>query len=156
MPTTKRENMILGLMMCCGMVIFMTFYNLTIHGQLGNISAKGLLTQLLLIFFTAAIVELLIVGPVAKRIAFAMPFDKSNKLYVIVALALCMVTGMVLIMSLYGLGTAYFSNTLGSEPLIESYCFIVLKNFIFAFPLQLFIVGPLVRFLFRKFVKVRT
>lgn len=66
-----------------------------------------------------------------------------------------MVIGMVLFMSLYGLGAAYFSNSLIGESLLESYFSFVFKNFIFAFPLQLIIMGPLVRYLFIKFVKYK-
>lgn len=64
-----------------------------------------------------------------------------------------MVIGMVLCMSLYGLGTAYFFNSLNGSSLLESYFSLVIKNFVFALPLQLLIVGPLVRYLFTKFVK---
>ncbi|MWV42775.1 hypothetical protein GRF59_03970 [Paenibacillus sp. HJL G12] len=153
MPTTKKENLYFGLMMCSGMVVFMTFYNLFTHGLLGSISLGGILIQLIGVFMIASLVELFIVGPVAKKIAFSLPFDKSNKVLVIVFLAFFMVSGMVLCMSLYGLLTSYFSNHLIGETLFKSYFTLVFRNFIFAFPLQLIIIGPLVRFLFSKFVK---
>ncbi|OXM83270.1 hypothetical protein [Paenibacillus rigui] len=153
MPTTKKENFYFGLMMCSGMVLFMTFYNLFTNGLLGTISWKGILVQLMMIFATAFLLEIFIVGPVAKKIAFSLPYDKSKKVLVILSVAFCMVSGMVLCMSLYGLVTAYLSNRLTGESLVASYFSLVLKNFIFAFPLQLLIVGPLVRFLFVKFVK---
>ena len=138
--------------MCLGMVVCMTFYNWFTNGLIGTISLKGILLQLIQIFITAALLELFIVGPVAKRIALSLPYDKSKKVYVILSLAFFMVTGMVLFMSLYGLGAAYVSNLLVGESLIESYFSLVFKNFIFAFPLQLIVVGPLVRYLFNKFV----
>ncbi|MEC0242066.1 hypothetical protein P4H66_19875 [Paenibacillus dokdonensis] len=153
MPTTKKENFYFGLMMCCGMVLFMTFYNLLNHGLLGTITVKEILIQLILVFITAFLLELFIVGPVAKKIAFSLPYDKSKKVFVILSLAFFMVSGMVLCMSFYGLMTSYFSNGLNGEPLLKSYFSLVFKNFIFAFPLQLIIVGPVVRFLFSKFVK---
>ncbi|OPH50570.1 hypothetical protein BC351_07930 [Paenibacillus ferrarius] len=153
MPTTKKEDVYFGLMMCFGMVVCMTFYNLLTHGLIGTISWKGILFQLILIYVIASLLELFIVGPAAKKIAFSLPYDKSNKALVIVSLAFFMVSGMVLCMSLYGLGTAYFSNSLMGESLLENYLSIVMKNFIFALPLQLIIVGPLVRYLFIKFVK---
>lgn len=153
MPTTKKENVYFGLMMCLGMVIFMTFYNLFTHDLLGTISLQGILAQLILVFITASLLELFIVGPVAKKLAFSLPFDKSKKVFVILSLAFFMVIGMVLCMSFYGLMTAYFSNSLNGESLLHSYFDLVFKNFIFAFPLQLFIVGPLVRYVFNKFVK---
>lgn len=153
MPTTKKENIYFGLMMCFGMVVFMTFYNLITHGLIGTITFKEIMIQLMVVFVIASIVELFIVGPVAKIIAFSLPYDKSKKVLVILSLAFCMVSGMVLVMSLYGLGSAYFSGSLTGDSLLKSYFFIVFKNFIFALPLQLIIVGPLVRYLFVKFVR---
>lgn len=74
-----------------------------------------------------------------------MPFDKSKKLYVILAMSTCMVIGMVLCMSVFGLVTAALSNGLNGDSLFSAYLMIVLKNFILAYPLQLLIMGPLVR-----------
>jgi hypothetical protein len=153
LPTTKKEDFYFGLMMCCGMVVFMTFYNLFTHGLIGTVSLKEILTQLVLVFIIASLLELFIVGPVAKKIAFSLPYDKSKKVFVILSLAFFMVSGMVLCMSLYGLGSAYLSDSLIGESLLASYFSLVFKNFIFAFPLQLIIVGPIVRYLFVKFVK---
>ncbi|WP_144266436.1 hypothetical protein [Paenibacillus curdlanolyticus] len=53
-------------------------------------------TKLLLVFMIASIVELFIGAPIAKKIAFALPYDKSKKLLVILILAFLMVSGMVL------------------------------------------------------------
>jgi uncharacterized membrane protein len=153
LPTTKKENFYFGLMMCFGMVVFMTFYNLFTHGLIGTISLNEICTQLIFVFIIASLLELFIVGPVAKKIALSLPYDKSKKVFVILSLAFFMVSGMVLFMSLYGLGTAYFSDSLIGESLLESYFSLLFRNFIFAFPLQLIIVGPLVRYLFTKFVK---
>ncbi len=153
LPTTKKENFYFGLMMCLGMVVFMTLYNLYRNGLMGTISLKALLLQLILCFITAFVLELCIVGPIAKKIAFSLPYDKSKKVLVILSLSSCMVMGMVLCMSLYGLVMAYLSNSLSEGSLFKNYLSLVVKNFVFAFPLQLLIVGPLVRFLFVKFVK---
>lgn len=153
MPTTKKESFYFGLIMCLGMVVVMTFYNLFINGLIGKVPIKGILIQLMLGFIIAFLLELFIVGPVAHKIAFSLPYDKSKQIFVILSISLFMVVGMVLFMSLYGLGTAYFYNSLGEEEILKSYFSIVFKNFIFAFPLQLIIMGPLVRYLFAKFFK---
>lgn len=84
---------------------------------------------------------------------FKLPFDKSKKLYVALAISTCMVVGMVLCMSVFGLITAALSNGLNENSLFSAYLMIVLKNFILAYPLQLLIMGPLVRGIFVKFVK---
>jgi uncharacterized membrane protein len=155
LPTTEKEEFYFGLMMCFGMVVCMTLYNLFIHGLLGSLSVREIFTQLVQIFIIATLLELFVVGPVAKKLALSIPYDKSKKVFVILFLAFFMVSGMVLCMSLYGLGNAYFSDSLHGESLLESYFTFVFKNFIFAFPLQLIIVGPLVRYVFVKVVKKR-
>ncbi|TDL78509.1 hypothetical protein [Peribacillus frigoritolerans] len=153
MPTTKRESFYFGLIMCAGMVIVMTFYNLIINDLIGMVPIQGILLQLMLGFIIAFVLELFIVGPAAQKLAFSLPYDKSKKILVILSVSFFMVVGMVSFMSLYGLGTAYFYSSLGEESLVESYLSIVLKNFVFAFPLQLIIMGPFVRYLFAKFYK---
>jgi uncharacterized membrane protein len=142
--------------MCFGMVVVMTFYNLFINGLIGEIPFKGILYQVILTFIIAFLIEIFIVGPAAQKIAFSLPYDKSKKLYVILSMSFFMVIGMVLFMSLYGMLTGYLSKRLGEGSLLESYYSIVFRNFILAFPLQLFIMGRLVRYLFAKFVKGQT
>lgn len=151
LPTTKKEEAIFGLMMCFGMVIFMMTYNLVRHDALGSMTAVELLLQFILCFAVAFLLEALVVGPAAKKVAFSLPYDKSKKLYMILALAFCMVIGMVTLMSLYGLLT----NGLDGEPFFRTYFTLYFYNFIFALPLQLIIVGPTVRFVFGKWVKGR-
>jgi hypothetical protein len=139
--------------MCSGMVVFMTLYNLFTNGLLGTITLPEILFQLILGFITAFLLELFIVGPVAKKLAFSLPYDKSKQVLVVVFMALFMVTGMVLFMSFYGLGMSYLSNHWKGEAFFDTYLTLVLKNFAFALPLQLLIVGPLVRYVFVHFVK---
>lgn len=153
MPTTKKESLQFGIMMCFGMVVVMTVYNLMINGLIGVVSGKVILIEFILGFIIALLLDLIIVGPAAKKVALSLPFDKSKKVYVILSISFCMVIGMVLFMSLYGLGTAYYSNGFTSGSLLTNYWSIVVKNFIFAFPLQLLVMGPLVRYLFINFVK---
>ncbi|MDQ0858803.1 hypothetical protein [Bacillus sp. V2I10] len=155
MPTTKKENFYFGMMMCFGMVVFMTFYNLFINGLIGIVPLKGILIQIILGFIIAFLLELFIVGPAAHKIAFSLPYDKSKGIFVILSISFFIVVGMVLFMSFYGLVTACFFNSLGEESLLENYYSIAFKNFIFALPLQLIVMGPLVRFLFTKFVKAQ-
>lgn len=155
MPRSKKEEFYFGLMMVTGMVVFMTSYNVIRNDALGTLTWQAALVQLLAGFAVAFVVEMYVVGPIAKKLAFALPFDKSKKLYVIVSLALFMVTGMVLSMSVFGLVMSYYSGHWGGESLVSSYFSLVFYNFVFAFPLQLIVMGPLVRFLFSKYVQNR-
>lgn len=153
LPTTKKEHVYFGLMMCTGMVVVMMTFNLFKNGLIGSMSPLEILFQFILCFIVAFLVESFIVGPVAQKVAFALPFNKSNKVLGILAISCCMVVGMVLIMSLYGMVTAYFANQLEGKSLLETYLHTILRNFSLALPLQILIIGPLVRLLFDKFIK---
>ncbi|WP_207391950.1 hypothetical protein [Bacillus thuringiensis] len=97
-----------------------------------------------------------IVGPIAKKIAFLLPYDKSKGKLVDLSISFFMVVGRVLFTSIYGIANAHFSNGLGERSLIDLYYSIVFKNFIFAFPVQLLIMGAFVQYLFIKFFKCET
>ncbi|HDX9611003.1 TPA: DUF2798 domain-containing protein [Bacillus toyonensis] len=156
MPTTRKENLQFGMMMCLGMVIVMTSYNLLLNGAGGPIQIKEIALELLIGFMIALLIEICIVGPCAKKIVFAIPFNKSKKVNIIVAMATAMVIGMVFFMSFYGMAMMYLHGGLQRESFVLSYFSIFIKNFIMAYPLQLIIMGPLVRFLFVKFVRKKT
>ncbi len=140
------------MMMCLGMVIVMTFYNLLLNGAGGPLHIKEIALELLIGFIIALLIEICIVGPCAKKIVFALPFDKSKKVNIIITMATLMVIGMVFFMSFYGMAMMYLHNGLNGDSFVSMYFSIFIKNFIMAYPLQLIIMGPLVRFLFGKFV----
>ncbi|EJQ50332.1 hypothetical protein A6283_26445 [Bacillus wiedmannii] len=152
MPTTRKENFQFGMMMCLGMVIVMTFYNLLLNGVGGPIHIKEIALELIIGFIIALLIEICIVGPCAKKLVFMLPFDKSKKINIIVAMATAMVIGMVFFMSFYGMTMMYLHGGLQGNSFVSMYFSIFIKNFILAYPLQLIIMGPLVRFLFGKFV----
>jgi len=95
------------------------------------------------------LVESFIVGPLAKKITFSLPFDKSNKILGVLAMSFFMVISMVLIMSLYGMISAYLADPLNGVSLLHT----IARNFSLALPYQLIILGPLVRYVFVKFIK---
>ncbi|MDN8592942.1 hypothetical protein B2I21_17825 [Chryseobacterium mucoviscidosis] len=152
MPTTKKEHIIFGLMMCTGMVVVMMFFNLWHSGLLGKMSPLEILFQFVLCFIIAFLVESFIVGPVARKIAFSLPFDKSNKILGILAMSFFMVIGMVLMMSIYGMISASLENQLSGASIWSTYLHTIARNFSLALPYQLIILGPLVRYVFR-FIK---
>ncbi|MBD3110181.1 DUF2798 domain-containing protein [Bacillus sp. AGMB 02131] len=153
MPSNKREGIIFGLMMCFGMVFVMTFYNMAINGTLDKLTITGAIMSFVIGFAIAFVLDLFIVGPAAKKVAMKLVKNKENKALMIISISTCMVLGMASCMSLYGLITAYAHGALAGQSLISSYIMIFFKNFIMALPLQLLVMGPIVRFLFVKFVK---
>ncbi|WP_079710420.1 DUF2798 domain-containing protein [Paraliobacillus ryukyuensis] len=153
MPRTKKESLHFGLMMCTGMVVVMTFYNMWLNGQLGELSFGTIVLEFLIGFVIALLLDLYTIGPLAKKVAFSLPFDKSNKLKVVLAISTCMVVGMAAMMSIFGLVMANLSHGMADVNIFQAYAMTFVKNFIVAYPLQLLIMGPLVRGLFTNFVQ---
>lgn len=143
MPTTRKENLQFGMMMCLGMVIVMTFYNVLLNGAGGPIHIKEIALELIIGFIIALLIEICIVGPCAKKLVFMLPFDKSKKINIIVAMATAMVIGMVFFMSFYGMAMMYLHGGLQGDSFVSMYFSIFIKNFILAYPLQLIIIGHL-------------
>lgn len=146
MPINKRESMIFTLLMCAFMVFVMTVYNVArIHG----INSELMKTAWLgfpLAYIVALIGDWFIVGPLAKKIAFKIIDENAPTWKKVLAISSCMVTGMVLIMSLFG---SIVGAGLSSQTLII-WLYNIPANFILAFPLQMLIAGPVVRIVFRK------
>ena len=138
MPRNKKEGIIFGVTMCFLMVCGMSAYNLTLVGKLSFAKfAVGLIPGFIVAFFF----DTVIVGPVAKKLAFKLPIDRDNKLQTILAISLLMITGMVTFMSVFGLLT----RPELPENIIHAYFTAWGMNFIAALSLQLLLVGPISR-----------
>ena len=74
MPKMKKETMIFTLLMCLLMVTGMSSYNLIIHGGWNQDFIRNLLGGLIPGFIVALVLDLWVVGPLAKRLAFKFPF----------------------------------------------------------------------------------
>lgn len=134
MPRNKKEGIIFGVTMCFLMVCGMSAYNLALVGKLSFAKfAVGLIPGFIVAFFF----DTVIVGPVAKKIAFKLPIDKNSKLQIILAISLLMVT----FMSVFGL----LMRPELPENIVSAYFIGWGMNFIAALPLQLLIVGPISR-----------
>ena len=138
MPRNKKEGIIFGVTMCFLMVCGMSAYNLTLVGKLSFAKfAVGLIPGFIVAFFF----DTVIVGPVAKKLAFKLPIDRDNKLQTILAISLLMITGMVTFMSVFGL----LMRPELPENIIHAYFTAWGMNFIAALPLQLLLVSPISR-----------
>lgn len=153
MPTTKRESLYFGLIMCFGMVLIMTLYNFYLNGTFGKVSLKEGIFDFLIGFVIALILDLYIVGPNAKKIALKLTANTTKVLYKVLAISTCMVIGMAFFMSIYGLATTYFHNGFYSNSILTEYFSVFGKNFIMALPLQILVMGPIVRYIFTKYIK---
>lgn len=138
MPRNKKEGIIFGITMCFLMICGMSAYNLALVGKLSYTKfAIGLIPGFIVAFFF----DTVIVGPIAKKLAFKLPIDRNNKLQTILAISLLMITGMVTFMSVFGL----LMRPELPENIIHAYFTAWRMNFIAALPLQLLLVGPISR-----------
>lgn len=147
MPRNAKEAMIFTFMMCGLMVVGMSTWNLWLAHQL---SWQHLALGLFPGFAVAFIADVVIVGPLAKKIAFAI-LDKlehhEKRVIKIVTISSCMVLGMVTIMSLYGVIMS------GNGITLANYLKTWISNFVIALPYNLLIVGPISRFILGKVQK---
>ena len=120
MPKTKFQNFIFTFMTVILMTYCMIVYNIAIN------SSDGLINQTFLI----ALKE----------------FPKNNnKMFITLSIQTFTVLIMVGLMSIYVLFTQHLINS----NVICNYIILYCKNFIMAYPLQIFFVGPFVRNVFR-------
>lgn len=120
------------------MVIGMSIYNLWVHNSLNIIAlAIGFIPG----FIVAFVLDVFIVGVVAKKLAFKLPINKVNKCQLILTISTLMVIGMVTFMSVFGL---LMNGNISSITFLD-YLHAWETNIIMALPLQLIIVGPISR-----------
>lgn len=152
MGQTKFQKFIFTLMMCFGMVLFMTIYNMILNEGFNPNLFNHLLKDFWPGFFIALLLDIFIVGKIAKPIAFKIvkPNKDTKQIKIILAISCCMVVGMVLLMSMYG---AIVAAGFSSEAL-KIYPMCIARNFVLALPLNLLIVSPLVRVLFGKMFSI--
>lgn len=143
MPTNKKEGIIFTTIMCSMMVLGMSMYNLQLHD---NLALMPLVAGLVPGFVVAFILDVFVVGMIAKKIAFRLPIKKENKVQLILTISSLMVLGMVTFMSLFGVLME------GGIPdnLWAAYSEAWRMNVIVALPLQLLIVGPISRTILGK------
>ncbi|ACD53025.1 DUF2798 domain-containing protein [Clostridium botulinum] len=148
MGQTKLQKFIFTLMMCFGMVLGMTIYNMLLNEGFHSQFFNNLLKDFWLGFIVALLLDVFIVGKIAKPIALKIvkPNNETKPIKIILTISLCMVIGMVLFMSMYGAITAVGFNS-GA---LKIYPLCIIRNFIMALPLNMLIVSPVVRLSFNK------
>lgn len=153
MPTTKKESFQFGFIMCFGMVLVMTLYNFYLNGVIWEMTLIAGITEFLMGFIIALILDLFIVGPNAKRIVLKITGNSTNKIFIVLTISTCMVIGMAFFMSIYGIIATHLHNGFYFNSIVADYLLVFGKNFILALPLQILFMGPLVRYIFTKYIK---
>lgn len=140
MPRNFKEALLFTCMMRGMMVFEMSIWNLQVAGAFAW-------SHVFLGFFpgfvVAFILDMLIIGPLAKKVTFSLiPRDSKSKYVKIFAVSGCMVLGMVTCMSLYGI---IFNLGLEGVSLV-AYGQAWLTNFVVALPYNFVVVGPIARY----------
>lgn len=153
MGETKLQKFIFTLMMCFCMVLGMTIYNMILNEGFHSNLLNNLLKEFWLGFMVALLLDIFIVGKLAKPIAFKIvkPNKETKQIKIILAISSCMVIGMVLFMSMFGAIIAAGFNI----DALKLYPLCIVRNFVVALPLNLLIVSPMVRFSFNKIFPIK-
>src|SRR5699024_4287489 len=101
LPTTKKESIQFGIMMCFGMVLVMTIYNFYLNGIIGNITIVGAILEFVLAFIIAFVLDLFVFGPNAKKIAFKIINKQTSKIWILYIFSSCMYIVMVFFIFIY-------------------------------------------------------
>ena len=150
MPKTKLENAFFTLITSGFMIFIMGVYNTAVHtGGLKYstfvYAAHSFLPEWLIGFLLA----FFIAGRAAKHLAFRVAVPQDRVIFIILCIQAFTVCVMVPLMSMVG---AIEQNGITAElPVIWLQTAAI--NFVMAFPLQIFLVGPLCRCIFRAIFK---
>lgn len=146
MPKTRLESIFFTAITAWMMVYVMTLYNTVLAtGNFTNstflITLKGMWIEYIIIFLLAYFVS----GHIAKYFAFRVVQPGDRPIFIIFAIQTFTVVSQVAFASIIGVFHGYGFTGNFIPDYLTTYC----KNFIMALPLQLFLVGPLARFIFR-------
>lgn len=157
MPQNKRESLIFTFIMCFFMVLCMSIYNTSLF--MGGLSYESITAAWLgfpIAYIFAMCCDWFLVSKLAKGFAFGFLLKQNDSpLKKAICVSCCMVIPMVIIMSFYGAiemslhtqnWTSFFATWLNN----------ILFNFVVALPLQLIVVGPATRKLFRQAFPIGT
>ncbi|MFD1486152.1 DUF2798 domain-containing protein [Lacticaseibacillus baoqingensis] len=144
MPKNFKEELFFSLIMAGLMVFVMAGYNVALSDGF----SAGYLLEVLkgypVALVIALILDLGVVGPLAKKLFFTRIFKpemEQKSLIIGIWISILMVAGMVSLMSAFGIiVTANFGGNL-----VLTYLHTWIFNLFMALPLQLLIVGPIAR-----------
>ncbi len=152
LPKSKLESIVFSLINALLMSYFMCVYNTTINTT-GILTNKVFITSLIqfpIQFIVAFIFSCFIASNISKKYAFNITdINKDNKLFVILIIQSLTVLIMVGLMCFFTLFRLHLFNSNALCNYIMLYC----RNFIMAYPLQIFFVGPISRWIFSLIFK---
>ncbi len=145
MPRNLKEEVVFTAIMAGLMVLVMTSYNVALAQGFSNGLVMAILSGYPLGLGVAIILDLLVVGPIAKGLAFKYiinDYMRKRTVLIGITISVLMVLGMVTCMSLFGIAV---EGKLAGGHVLATYGHTWIFNLIVALPLQLIIVGPIAR-----------
>lgn len=142
----KKEHFIFILMIATTMVFIMSCYNIAIIEGFSLSIFKHAVMGFPIAFIYALIGDIFIVGKIVKVITSKILDPNAPMKKVGLYMSFFTSCGMVIWMSLFGV----IANVGLNSNFISVYGIALVTNFIFAIPLNLLIVSPLIRFIFFK------
>lgn len=146
MPQNRKESLIYTVLMCTFMVFVMSVYNVILNLGFTFDAVREAWLGFPVAFAVAIVLDWFVVSGPAKKIAFSILKPEDANLKKAIVVSSFMVTGMVILMSLFG---AVLHGGISQITLIL-WLTNIPKNFIMAYPLQIIIARPLIQFIFRK------
>lgn len=147
MPKTKFESVVFTAITAWIMVYIMTLYNTVLaRGSFTNATfftaLKGMWIEFVIIFLCAYFLS----SHVAKYFAFRVVQPGDRPIVIIFMIQIFTVVSQVALASILGVYHGYGFDSQFLPNYLMTYC----KNFIMALPVQLFIAGPIARWIFRS------
>ncbi len=149
MPKTKFQDFIYTIIMVILMVYGMVCYNVSLNvGGMQNFVFLEAFKELPIMGTIAFLLEFLIIGKLAQKLAFRLVNPKEDKpIFVVLAISSMIVSLMCPIMSFIGC-------LLFGQVTIDTFIARWLQTFVLNFPMaffyQIFYAGPFVRWIFKK------
>ncbi len=146
MPKTKFESVVFTAVTAWCMVYGMTLYNLVLAmGSFTNQSFLLAFEEMWLEYIIIALCAYFISSPLAKKLALRVVQTGDRPIIIILCIQAFTVIFQVTLASILGVWHGYGFDAQFIPNYLLTYC----KNFAMAFPLQLVLMGPLCRVLFR-------
>lgn len=146
MPKTKFESVIFTAITAFFMVYIMTVYNIVIaNGNFNNYTFLAAIKGMWIEYIIIGLCAFFITSRLAPIFAFKVVTKETRPIYIIFAIQTFMVVFQVTFASILGVFHSYGFTKDFIPNYFSTYC----QNFIMAYPIQLLLVGPLSRNIFK-------
>lgn len=140
MPKTKKEGILLSLIMSLIMIYVMAALNDMVKNSAFTASSWTLaLKRLPLGYLVGIICDLCICTPISRKIVSALSKPEDQERFLVFILRFCMVILMTVFMTIFGI---FAGGKSGFEAVVDFFTFLP-YNFTIAMPIQMLIVAPL-------------